>query len=496
VFGVLSALAVLPFWLTRILPMQDYPQFLLFARAYADSHDPASPYAGTYATGFPLSPTVLPLLFVRALGVFGGLETGGRLLWTLYAVGLPAASLYLLRVLRKDRWAVLLVFPLLLSYWVVGGFFAFATAIPLVVLALSLAVRWLEAPTLARGVLFASAACAVDLWHALAFVQLLVDFAVLWLLARHAGARARLRTFAPVVPSVAMFVAWTARNAAGRPRRTQLTTWPRFFENATSFFDFVAPPVPRAGIVLAVLAAVLACSALALPSREPSADPFRVKNPFALLALLSAALFLVLPANAFGAEGIQNRQPWLACVMVVFAWPLPARPAARAALLALVGSVGALALVDMAVRFHAFARESAGASRLIDAMGSTDTLFLAPYGGPTTPSFPKGKPLVAIDLYAAIRHGVLPNASFAGYDVNFIRYVDNKNPMPGLGARWLRDPALARFDDVLVHGVLDPEDRRFDALRPVARDGGWSLYRVCGTKTLPDCALPPGAQAP
>ena len=47
-----------------------------------------------------------------------------------------------IRVLGRDRWCVLLVFPLIFSYWCIGGFFAFATSMPIVVLGLALSVRW------------------------------------------------------------------------------------------------------------------------------------------------------------------------------------------------------------------------------------------------------------------------------------------------------------------------------------------------------------------
>src|SRR5689334_12151821 len=96
VFCAFTLVVAAPFWLSRILPMQDYPQILVFARAFGDCHDPSSPFFGTYTTGFPLSPLLLPILMLRAIGAVSSLETAGRLMWTLYAVGLPLASLYLL----------------------------------------------------------------------------------------------------------------------------------------------------------------------------------------------------------------------------------------------------------------------------------------------------------------------------------------------------------------------------------------------------------------
>jgi hypothetical protein len=173
-------------------------------------------------------------------------------------------------------------------------------------------------------------------------------------------------------------------------------------------------------------------------------------------------------------------------LLFVFAWSLPARPPGRTALLVLVGGAGALALAHLCFRFAAFDRETAGASRLIDRLGPHDTL-LAPIGAGSTASFP-GKPLVALDLYASVRHGGLPNTSFAGYGYLYVRYVNGKNPMPGLTGKWIDSPALRRFDYVLLReSTAAAASTRRRGLRPVAKDGAWSLFAVCGSKALPVC---------
>ncbi len=86
-------------------------------------------------------------------------------------------------------------------------------------------------------------------------------------------------------------------------------------------------------------------------------------NPFALLSLLAAGSYLVFPATCFGVEGIHNRQPWIAALLFVFAWSVPARGLARAAVLSAVAAAGAGVLVFLGGRFAAFERESGGASR-------------------------------------------------------------------------------------------------------------------------------------
>ena len=294
-----------------------------------------------------------------------------------------------------------------------------------------------------------------------------------------------------MLPALALFAAWMLATVHGRAPGTRPPLWPPFLDNAGRFFEYIGPIVPGATGAAFLLALLLAAGGLARLSRgtpraSPTPGPFRVHNPFAVLALLAALSFLCFPIVCFGVEGINNRQPWLAALLFVFGWSLPARPAPRAALLALVGAAGALALAHLGARFAAFDRETAGASRLIDRLGPGDTL-LAPIGPGSTASFP-GKPLVALELYATLRHGGLPNASFAGYDIMLIRYVNDRNPMPGLGAGWLTDPALRRFDYVLLReaGAASAAARP-RVLRQVARDGEWVLFGVCGSKATPRC---------
>ena len=499
VFTLLTGLSAAPFWLTQLLPMQDYPHFLLFARAFGDCHVPGSPFHGTYTTGFPLSPLLLPILLTRAIARFSSFETAGRVIWTLYAVGLPLASLHLLRVLRRDPWCVLLVFPLVISYWVIGGFFAFATGMPLLLLGLAASVRWLEAPSPRRGAALAAIVAATFLWHALVFAQLGLDFALLWWLHRPESGRARLRALAPFAPAIALFAAWTMASIHGRAPGHKAPVWPPFLDNATRFFTYVVPLREATGVAF-LLVLFLAMGAAATSAASPAASPsFRVKSPFTWLSIVSAAAYALLPGECFGVEGINNRQPYLAALLFVFGWSLPARRLPRALLLGGLTVASALGLVHLGQRFAAFDRETAGASRLLDRAGPGEPL-LAPLDRVSTGAFPE-KPLAALDLYAAIRHGSLPNASFAGYEINLVRYANNANPMPGLmrGA-WQRSPGLKRFSYVLLRASFGSAIERDGTLQLVAKDGEFALFAVCGTGSPPRCPepvkAPPTASTP
>ncbi|WP_438022856.1 hypothetical protein [Sorangium sp. So ce233] len=484
--SALTLLAALPFWLTDLLPMMDYPPFLTFVRAFQDHTDPSSPFHGTYTTGWPIAPLVLPIVLARMIAAVSSIEIAGKVLWTAYAVALPAASMLLLRVLRRDRWCVLLVFPLVHSYWVSGGFFAFATAPPLVVVGLAAAVRWLDRPSPRRGAALAAIAVALLLWHALALAQLLLDFALLWALWRAPGPRARWRALLPAAPALVLFVVWAIEMVLTRPSGgpqvpAPIAAWPPFFENAAQLPEFVGVLLPiSVGYVLLFALLVLA-GAAATPLR-PHASPesptatYRAPNPFAVLALASVACFLFLPSYCLGVEGINNRHPWMAALLFTFAWSLPARPALRAGLLASMAIGSGALLLHLCGRFAAFHEETAGASRLIDRLSRGQTLLAPLDAWGATATFP-GKPLRAVQEIATARHGGLPNSSYAGYGMNFIQYVGGKNPMPGLGPDWLSHPELARFDHVLLRSP-SPALLTNERLALVARDGPWALFTV------------------
>jgi hypothetical protein len=409
------------------------------------------------------------------------------MMWTGYVVALPLAAVHMLRSLDRDRWGVLLVFPLIMSYWVTGGFFAFATAAPLVVLGLSVGVRWLRTSTPRQAVTFALIACCVHLWHALAYAQLVFCFCGLWCLCRFDDLRSRAAALGPLLPSMALFAAWLGVGLLRRAPGGRAPTWAPFFENARHILDPLAPLVPgSAGATVIFVVLLVACAfGFGVRVRRVSA-PFRVATPFGWVALALGCSYFVLPSSCFGVEGIGNRQPWVAALLMVFAFPLPERRVARALVLGWVGVASAAILIFLGRRFAAFDAETIGAYRLLDQLKPRETLLVY-VGDGATESFPApAKPLVALAHYATARHGGLPDSSFAGYDTNIVRYANGRNPMPGLNYGWRARPRdLARFDYLLARGG----DKRAlpEGLRLVASDAGWSLFAICAGRAGPHC---------
>lgn len=493
VYAALTVLVVVPWWSSTLLPLMDYSQLLTFVRAFQDMGKPGSPFHGTYTTGFAISPLVLPIVLMDALGRISSIETAGRLLITVYAIALPAAAAFLLSSVGQSRWNVVAVFPLVFCKWVSSGFFAFFTGMPLVLLAYAFAVRHFSKPTLKRGVALALILSALLLWHALLEAEALLGVGLLWLFWRAPSWRARWLSLLPFGLPFVLMAVWFVANFHGPQPPAARTQWPTLAQHfdAQQFFAKILMLFPNSDVYAkALLLALLAALVFGVRQRlfaEPGAPlaGWRAGNPLAVFALVALGCYVAFPQATLHAEIINQRFAWFAAIYLALAWSWPQRGIARSLAVALVASVAVGYLVDVNARFRSFHRETVGASRLIDTIPDGATL-IAPLKNGDTRAF-QNVPIREIEQYATARKGGLPTTSFAGYGLNYIRYV-HKNPMPDLNAHnWLRSSGLVRFDYVLLR-TPDARVLRSRRVQVVRRDGDWVLFAVCGSKRLPRCS--------
>jgi hypothetical protein len=376
-------------------------------------------------------------------------------------VGLVAASAYLLRQLGQPRWALVLVFPLVHSRWaLVGGYVVYSTAMPLVVLGWALLVRWLRRGDVVSGTLLGACLCMTLLWHAIGFVVLGLGLGILWLLWRAPSRRARLISTVPALPALAIAAVWYAGTCAS-PARPSPPTWTPAIDAADRFVEYVWASVPHATAQASVLAAIvvmgLAASSRNVGAEGAGARPWRVENPFLVVSLAFLGAYFLLPRGRL----------------------------ARFAVVASVLALSAYGMDDVTGRFRAFHEDTKGASALMDRMGTNETLYHQTADRGVSKDFaPAHLVLRELQQYATVRHGGLPNSSFAGYGYNYVSYAGGQNPMPGLAGppRW--SPELTRFDCILVRAGQAPQDGRF---RRVDAESGWELYAVCGSTRMPLC---------
>lgn len=490
-------LVTLPWWSTKLLPLMDYPMFLSFVRVFLDHGDPGSPFHGTYTLGPPVSPLVLPIAIVAGLAkLTGSIETAGRVAWTAFALGLPAAAAFTIRSVKHDRWNIVLVFPLVFGKWTSSGFFGFVTAMPLVLVTWALAIRFLHRGSRRLGVGVALCLIALVEWHAIATAQALLGLGIIWLCWRAPDWRARLLRLWPLLVPAVLVVTWTVIGFGAAPTKAPPSAsrfvWEplaQMFDTQT-FFSRILMLYPTADVYAKLLALSLVVVAVLGPRARPWAaddaptNDWHVRNPLAVIAVVALLCFFLAPAHVLPAEVVGQRFGWMAAVFTSVAWCWPERRLARALGIALLGALGAAYLWDINVRFRAFHRETIGASRLIDALPKDATL-IAPMRDNETRAF-MNHPVREVQQYATIRNGVLPTTSFAGYGVNYVRFVD-KNPKPQLFPHnWLGHPQLTEFDAVLLRRS-GPAERGSPRLRLVREDGEWALFDICGSKKTPTC---------
>jgi hypothetical protein len=492
VLALFTVLAARVWWLSNLLPAMDYPQFLVFVRALRDHADPASPFHGTYEIDPWVLPTMLPIRLASLLATLcgGSLEVAGRIMLSMHAVGMVAAAAFLLHSLGRPRWAVVLLFPLIHSRWMVtGGYFVYATSLPLVLLTLAILVRWLRAPSWGTGASLGVCLCAVLLWHGIGFVVAGLGVAVLWFLWRAPSLRARVLSVVPMVPCLVLFAVWQVHTFVNGSSTHAPPSWRPASEAAETFIEFVWVSIPHneafaLGLVTLVLVGLALARRFARP--EPRARAmWRISNPFVLVSLAYLAGYFLLPMSVGGVEGMSSRFAYPSALAFVFAWNLPADRSRHVLVVGSVLAFSAYCVQDLAVRFRAFHEDTRGASALIDRIGLHETLYSSSPDRGVSKFFAANHPaLREIQQYATIRKGGLPNSSFAGYGYNPVCYVNGKNPMPGLSGVPRYSDQMRRFDYVLSRSGEGPADPRF---RLVATESNWELYGVCGSARFPVC---------
>lgn len=490
----LTFLAARVWWLSAITPGQDYPQFLVFVRVARDYADPASPFHGTYDVGSWLMPTMLPIELTRAIAALchGSIETAAKVLLTLQNVGLVAASAYLLRVLGRPRWAIVLLFPIVHSRWtVIGGFVVYATAFPWIVLGWALTVRWFRRLDRASGALLGACLFVTLLWHGLGFMVLGLGFATLWVMWRAGSTRERVVSVVPTLPALTFMALWMGSTFRGRPAGPALS-WRPIWESLDRLLEHVYATVPHATARMLLLSVILFAGLVVcrrnVGASGPAARMWRVENPFLLLAAVYLAAYFVFPMYGLGVEVLSPRFSIQAAMASVFAWNLPERVLPRAGVVAAVAAFSVWCLQDIADRFREFDEDTRGASALMDEVGLHETLYNWPTAGGGSEAFAMpNKAMIELEQFSTVRHGGLPNSSFAGYGYNPVRYV-NGNPMPFLRGPASYGPGMTRFDYVLTRVGQGPTDPRF---RLKDEKEGWQLFAVCGSERLPVCG--PGA---
>ncbi|MGM0577555.1 MAG: hypothetical protein ACQEXJ_17655 [Myxococcota bacterium] len=220
-FAVCAVFTIWPLWAGAVLPFQDYAGNMTYAAILAGALEEGSTYDRIFHTGGLLLPNGLLFWSWAGLGEWLGYISGGKVLLSLYAVGLPLSVDRLLVATGRDRRFALLTFPLVFNSNLMMGFVSYATSLPLAVYAMARAWRFLARPAWGRGLAVAALAMLTFLGHVQMYLVLGI-MALAFVVFAPRTLRGLLLSCAAFAPSLLLFLPWAWREFVAPPDPTAL----------------------------------------------------------------------------------------------------------------------------------------------------------------------------------------------------------------------------------------------------------------------------------
>lgn len=307
-FGGCCVAALLPLWLVEYLPMADLPQHAVQIAIWRHWNDP-----GFGAGGLAYHEIYRPSWFTPYLGGYSlaalfsllvPVPEAIKVVLSLAAIGIPVATLRLLRESGGDRWWVFSCFPVLVGRSFYLGFFNYLVGLPLLLLWIGLGLRYSRAPTRRLWWSMLALSIAVFFAHVFLFAFGLVVLG-LFVWQRAPGLGETLQRLRPCYASIVLAGAWVL---AVRRHPNMETTRPLW---SWGWYRLRELPTNVAGMGPGVASVLLFLALFALPfvvGARPSAKVHRWL-PFAL----ALALFFFLP---FANWGIAYVYPRLGVLLV------------------------------------------------------------------------------------------------------------------------------------------------------------------------------------
>jgi hypothetical protein len=475
VLALTGLAAAAPLWSSALLPFQDGPQHLASVRVIADYHAPGLGFDRWFVLDLRRLEYLGFYLPAAALAKWIGTDAATRVLLSLIALALPAATWMLLGAFGRDRRLAVFAPALFHTTPLYLGFFNFVASVPALIAAVALTERELRAPSPRRAVALALLAVALIWLHpsALAFALGAAVF-----LGATSGARPRqlVRGVLPLAPAALLFALWMVRDFLAPKHSTRgsglvLSPLREHVLDLLRFGNVLAGHADE-GFV-AALALLLVAAAL-LPGK-PEAERRSWRLP--LLAGFVLAAVLAAPFGIGNAGFIYLRALPLLFVLGLSSLRLSRRPAASAllALAALlqIGYAGVLASA-----YRAFDREAEAPQlrRVLQAADPGRRLLSLVHGQQS--AVVQGQSYLHFGQYYQVQRGGRARFNFGEYPWTPVRLrPGTAAPLPpGFEAHPERFDPSRDGDDadyLLVRGPAPAPGGRF-VLR--AHEGRWSLY--------------------
>ena len=473
-FAACCGFGVVPIWLTTYPPMVDLPQHAAQVATWHRWGQGGFPYSDYLFTNW-LTPYLVANTLAYLLSSILSVLTAFKVVVSLAVMGLPLATLALLRTSGGSAWWALLAIPIGYGFAFHMGFVAFLFATPLALLSVVSGWRHAQRPTRRSAWIVFGLLQFLFFCHVLAFGWAGLVGAGLAAV-RSSGWRDLLRRWIPYLAAIVMPAAWVVTMLwVDSSTRGGLHGFP------------IASRIPELGPLLVgslgsqALLGYFGFFILLAPflfGCRPSRDTSRWV-PFGI----SLLLYLLLPGGLFGTALLHPRFAVLLVPTLLFALDRPRRGG-----LEKIGAV-LLVLVALGASYHRvtvfreYEHETGKLAQMIEGMPEdARVLYLALDRASDHVQYPV---YLHSGVWYQVEKGGLVDFSFAEYFPNRYRYLPDRSPQ--LKAASWQPWALnwrqhgGDYDFVLVRGDAETTEKFFRRLQapltPVARaPGGWWLW--------------------
>jgi hypothetical protein len=467
--------AAAPLWSSALLPFQDGPQHLAAVRVIAEYHAPGLGFDRWFVLDLRRLEYLGFYLPAAALAKWIGADAATRLLLSLVAFALPAATWMLLGAFGRDRRLAVFAPALFHTAPLYLGFFNFVASVPALIAAVALTERELRAPSPRRALALGLLAVALIWLHpsALAFA---LGAAVFLGATSGAGPRRMARGLLPLAPAALLFAVWMVRDFLAPSQSTRgggIVLHP-LREHVLDLLRFGNVLAGHADEGFVAALALLLVAAALLPGK-PEAERRSWRLP--LLAVFVLAAVLAAPFGIGTAGFVYLRALPLLFLLGLSSLRLSRRPAASALLAAAalvqIGYAGVLASA-----YRAFDREAEAPQlrRVLLAADPGKRLLSLVHGQQS--AVVQGQSYLHFGQYYQVQRGGRARFNFGEYPWTPVRLrPGTAEPLPrNLEAHpeWF-DPSREGHDAdyLLIRGPAPAPGGRF-VLR--AHEGRWWLY--------------------
>lgn len=514
IFALVVVAYVAVLWIVDVLPCQDLPQHLAYARIFRDYGSTSVRFEEFYTLPDHVEPYYTVYFLLAGLGRFMSIDAAARVVLSVFVAGSFLALHYLVdaahrdgkRELRDPAWPALLGGAVAFGPTTAMGFLAFMLTIPLFLAAAGALVGFMgEHRRRSDPIVLAVCALALPSLHVIAAGMFLLFVGAMLVRRRPDWKKG---AFAALLTLGAVFV-WGRLGGVGVGHANALDVKDAFsrgqgFDSLTILFRFswsdpptllnygmwsVFGPYRFDAIALMIVALAIAIFVAQRPWKTTAA-PSACKRAAILFAIVSA----VVPWGMYApseATFINLRMMTLAVGLLVTLLP-PAWFEARRPRLALVG-LSMFMTLSFAHHAIGFSRESRSATALIERVPDNAVLMSLPYHDKTEHFGRLFRLTHFLPMYYTVRSGGINTQFWANYTEHLpVGYRRGKRPhhTPDWQPDKFEPSHLVASDYLLVQSptASDPDaTRKAHAsakqtierqAETVACDGLWCLYRL------------------